>query len=209
MLHPTRFDVIVVGGGHAGTEAALAAAPVRMRHAAAHPQHRNPRPMSCNPSIGGIGKGHLVKEVDALGGDGRRHRRRRHPVPHPQRQQGPGRARPAPRPTGCSIAAIRRRLENQPNLWLFQQAVDDLTVVGDRVTGVVTQIGLRFEAPAVVLTAGTFLNGLVHVGLQNYSAGRAGDRRRSPRPRLKELHCRRPPQTGTPPRLDARTIDFR
>ena len=212
MLYPTRFDVIVVGGGHAGTEAALAAARMGARTLLLTHNIENLGAMSCNPSIGGIGKGHLVKEVDALGG-----------AMAAATDEGGIQFRilnaskgPAVRATRAQAdrvlykAAIRHRLENQPNLWLFQQAVDDLTVVGDRVTGVVTQIGLRFEAPAVVLTAGTFLNGLVHVGLQNYSAGRAGDPPAiSLGQRLKELAL---PQgrlkTGTPPRLDARTIDF-
>ncbi|WP_374475238.1 tRNA uridine-5-carboxymethylaminomethyl(34) synthesis enzyme MnmG [Zoogloea sp.] len=212
MLHPTRFDVIVVGGGHAGTEAALAAARAGCATLLLTHNIETLGQMSCNPSIGGIGKGHLVKEVDALGG-----------AMAAATDEGGIQFRilnaskgPAVRATRAQAdrvlykAAIRKRLENQPNLWLFQQAVDDLTVAGDRVTGVVTQIGLRFEAPAVVLTAGTFLNGLIHVGLQNYSAGRAGDPPAiSLSQRLKELAL---PQgrlkTGTPPRLDARSIDF-
>ncbi|WP_374267193.1 tRNA uridine-5-carboxymethylaminomethyl(34) synthesis enzyme MnmG [Zoogloea sp.] len=212
MLHPTRFDVIVVGGGHAGTEAALAAARAGCATLLLTHNIETLGQMSCNPSIGGIGKGHLVKEVDALGG-----------AMAAATDEGGIQFRilnaskgPAVRATRAQAdrvlykAAIRKRLENQPNLWLFQQAVDDLTVVGDRVTGVVTQIGLRFEAPAVVLTAGTFLNGLIHVGMQNYSAGRAGDPPAiSLGQRLKELAL---PQgrlkTGTPPRLDARSIDF-
>ncbi|MBC9073177.1 tRNA uridine-5-carboxymethylaminomethyl(34) synthesis enzyme MnmG [Thauera sp. CAU 1555] len=212
MLYPTRFDVIVVGGGHAGTEAALAAARMGAKTLLLTHNIETLGQMSCNPSIGGIGKGHLVKEADALGG-----------AMAAATDEGGIQFRilnaskgPAVRATRAQAdrvlykAAIRRRLENQENLWLFQQAVDDLTVVGDRVTGVVTQIGLRFEAPAVVLTAGTFLNGLIHVGLQNYSAGRAGDPPAiSLGARLKELKL---PQgrlkTGTPPRLDARSIDF-
>ncbi|AWI76364.1 tRNA uridine-5-carboxymethylaminomethyl(34) synthesis enzyme MnmG [Parazoarcus communis] len=212
MLYPTRFDVIVVGGGHAGTEAALAAARMGAQTLLLTHNIETLGAMSCNPSIGGIGKGHLVKEVDALGG-----------VMAQATDEGGIQFRilnaskgPAVRATRAQAdrvlykAAIRKRLENQPNLMLFQQAVDDLTVVGDRVTGVVTQIGLRFEAPTVVLTAGTFLNGLIHVGMQHYSAGRAGDPPAvSLGQRLKELAL---PQgrlkTGTPPRLDARTIDF-
>jgi len=212
MLHPTRFDVIVVGGGHAGTEAALAAARAGCATLLLTHNIETLGQMSCNPSIGGIGKGHLVKEVDALGGamaaatdeSGIQFRIL-------NASKGPAvRATRAQADRVLYKAAIRRRLENQPNLSLFQQAVDDITVVGDRVTGVVTQIGLRFEAPTVVLTAGTFLNGLIHVGLQHYSAGRAGDPPAiSLGQRLKELAL---PQgrlkTGTPPRLDARSIDF-
>ena len=212
MLYPTRFDVIVVGGGHAGTEAALAAARMGARTLLLTHNIETLGAMSCNPSIGGIGKGHLVKEVDALGGAmaaatdeaGIQFRIL-------NASKGPAvRATRAQADRVLYKAAIRKRLENQPNLWLFQQGVDDLTVVGDRVTGVVTQIGVRFEAPTVVLTAGTFLNGLVHVGMQNHPAGRAGDAPAiSLAARLKELKL---PQgrlkTGTPPRLDARTIDF-
>jgi tRNA uridine 5-carboxymethylaminomethyl modification enzyme len=212
MLHPKEFDVIVVGGGHAGTEAALAAA--RMGCATLLLTHNIETlgQMSCNPSIGGIGKGHLVKEVDALGGA----------MAEATDEAGiqfrilNGSKGPAVRATRAQAdrvlykAAIRRRLENQPNLWLFQQAVDDLVVEGDSVAGAVTQLGLRFHARAVVLTAGTFLDGRIHVGLQNYAAGRAGDPPAvSLSARLKELKL---PQgrlkTGTPPRLDGRSIDF-
>jgi tRNA uridine 5-carboxymethylaminomethyl modification enzyme len=212
VLYPKEFDVIVVGGGHAGTEAALASA--RMGCATLLLTHNIETlgQMSCNPSIGGIGKGHLVKEVDALGGAmalatdeaGIQFRIL-------NSSKGPAvRATRAQADRVLYKAAIRRRLENQPNLWLFQQAVDDLMVEGDRVVGAVTQVGLRFRARAVVLTAGTFLDGRIHVGLQNYSAGRAGDPpATSLSARLKELKL---PQgrlkTGTPPRIDGRTIDF-
>ncbi|NML13925.1 tRNA uridine-5-carboxymethylaminomethyl(34) synthesis enzyme MnmG [Azohydromonas caseinilytica] len=212
MLHPQEFEVIVVGGGHAGTEAALAAARMGCRTLLLTHNIETLGQMSCNPSIGGIGKGHLVKEVDALGGAmaaatdeaGIQFRIL-------NASKGPAvRATRAQADRILYKAAIRRRLENQPNLWLFQQAVDDLMVEGDRVVGAVTQIGLRFRARTVVLTAGTFLDGKVHVGLHNYSAGRAGDPPAvSLSARLKELKL---PQgrlkTGTPPRIDGRSIDF-
>jgi len=212
MLYPTRFDVIVVGGGHAGTEAALAAARIGCATLLLTHNIETLGQMSCNPSIGGIGKGHLVKEVDALGG-----------AMAEATDEGGIQFRilnaskgPAVRATRAQAdrilykAAIRHRLENQPNLTLFQQAVDDITVAGDRVTGVITQIGLRFEAPTVVLTAGTFLNGLVHVGLEHYTAGRAGDPAAvtlSHRLRDLKLPVGRL-KTGTPPRIDGKTIDF-
>ncbi len=211
-FHPQTFDVIVVGGGHAGTEAALAAARMGAQTLLLTHNIETLGQMSCNPSIGGIGKGHLVKEVDALGGAmalatdeaGIQFRIL-------NSSKGPAvRATRAQADRVRYKAAIRRRLENQPNLWLFQQAVDDLLLQGDRVAGAVTQLGIAFRARAVVLTAGTFLDGRIHVGLANHAGGRAGD---PPAPslsaRLKELKL---PQgrlkTGTPPRLDGRTIDF-
>ena len=212
MLYPQEFDVIVVGGGHAGTEAALASARMGCKTLLLSHNIETLGQMSCNPSIGGIGKGHLVKEVDALGGamalatdeGGIQFRIL-------NSSKGPAvRATRAQADRILYKAAIRRMLENQPNLWLFQQAVDDLMVEGDRVVGAVTQVGIRFRSRTVVLTAGTFLDGKIHVGLQNYSAGRAGDPPAvSLSARLKELKL---PQgrlkTGTPPRLDGRTIDF-
>ena len=212
MLYPKEFDVIVVGGGHAGTEAALAAARMGVSTLLLTHNIETLGQMSCNPSIGGIGKGHLVKEVDALGG-----------AMAAATDEGGiqfrilnGSKGPAVRATRAQAdrvlykAAIRRRLENQPNLMLFQQSVDDLMVEGDKVVGAVTQSGIRFRGRAVVLTAGTFLDGRIHIGLQNYSAGRAGDPPAiSLSARLKELKL---PQgrlkTGTPPRIDGRTIDF-
>ncbi|MGD9946093.1 MAG: tRNA uridine-5-carboxymethylaminomethyl(34) synthesis enzyme MnmG [Burkholderiaceae bacterium] len=212
MDFPKRFDVIVVGGGHAGTEAALAAARMGSQTLLLTHSIETLGQMSCNPSIGGIGKGHLVKEIDALGGAmaaatdeaGIQFRIL-------NSSKGPAvRATRAQADRVLYRQAIRHRLENQANLWLFQQAVEDLLLDGDRVVGAVTQLGLKFHASAVVLTTGTFLNGLVHVGLANYSAGRAGD---PPAirlgQRLKEMQL---PQgrlkTGTPPRIDGRTIDF-
>ena len=212
MIHPQVFDVIVVGGGHAGTEAALAAARMGCSTLLLTHNIETLGQMSCNPSIGGIGKGHLVKEIDALGGamalatdeSGIQFRIL-------NSSKGPAvRATRAQADRVLYRAAVRQRLENQPGLWLFQQAVDDLILEGDRVVGAITQVGVRFRAKAVILTAGTFLDGKIHVGLQHYSAGRAGDPpalRLSAR--LKELKL---PQgrlkTGTPPRIDGRSIDF-
>jgi tRNA uridine 5-carboxymethylaminomethyl modification enzyme len=212
MLFSTRFDVIVVGGGHAGTEAALASARAGAKTLLLTHNIETLGQMSCNPSIGGIGKGHLVKEIDALGGvmaaatdeAGIQFRIL-------NASKGPAvRATRAQADRMLFKQAIRHRLENQPNLTLFQQSADDLTLQGERVTGVVTQIGIRFEAAAVVLTAGTFLNGTVHVGLENYRAGRFGDPASiSLAQRLREMQL---PvgrlKTGTPPRLDGRTIDY-
>ena len=216
MLHPQTFDVIVVGGGHAGTEAALAAARMGCSTLLLSHNIETLGQMSCNPSIGGIGKGHLVKEVDALGGamasatdeSGIQFRIL-------NSSKGPAvRATRAQADRILYKAAIRHRLENQPNLWLFQQAVDDLLVEPDggvdRVVGAVTQMGIAFRARTVVLTAGTFLDGRVHVGLRNHAAGRAGDPPSvTLSARLKELKL---PQgrlkTGTPPRIDGRSIDF-
>ena len=212
MQFPDIFDVIVVGGGHAGTEAALAAARMGQKTLLLSHNIETLGQMSCNPSIGGIGKGHLVKEVDALGG-----------AMAMATDEGGIQFRilnaskgPAVRATRAQAdrilykAAIRRTLENQPNLWLFQQAVDDILLAGDKAVGVVTQIGLQFSAKSVVLTAGTFLGGLVHVGMQNYSAGRAGDPPAiSLATRLREIGLPAGRlKTGTPPRIDGRTVDY-
>jgi len=212
MLFPTEFDVIVVGGGHAGTEAALASARMGQTTLLLTHNIETLGQMSCNPSIGGIGKGHLVKEVDAMGGAmGLATDEAGIQFRILNSSKGPAvRATRAQADRILYKKAIRARLENQPNLWLFQQAVDDLMVEGDRVVGAVTQVGIRFRSRAVVLTAGTFLDGKIHVGLTNYSAGRAGDPPAiSLSARLKELQL---PQgrlkTGTPPRLDGRSIDF-
>jgi len=212
MRFPKAFDVIVVGGGHAGTEAALAAARAGCDTLLLTHSIETLGQMSCNPSIGGIGKGHLVKEVDALGGAmalatdeaGIQFRTL-------NASRGPAvRATRAQADRLLYKQAIRRRLERQSGLTVFQQAVDDLELAGDRVVGVVTQLGIRFAGRAVVLTAGTFLGGRIHVGLENYEAGRAGDPSSiSLAARLRELKL---PvgrlKTGTPPRVDGRTIDF-
>ncbi len=212
MIYPQPFDVIVIGGGHAGTEAALASARMGQRTLLLTHNIETLGQMSCNPSIGGIGKGHLVKEIDALGGA----------MAAAADEAGiqfrilNSSKGPAVRATRVQAdrmlykQAIRRRLENQPNLYLFQQAVDDLLLEGDRVVGVRTEMDLCFHAPSVVLTAGTFLNGKIHVGLNQATGGRAGDpASTSLSARLKELNL---PQgrlkTGTPPRIDGRSIDF-
>src|SRR5437870_1149696 len=211
-IYPQEFDVIVVGGGHAGTEAALASSRMGCKTLLLTHNIETLGQMSCNPSIGGIGKGHLVKEVDAMGGamalatdeGGIQFRIL-------NSSKGPAvRATRAQADRVLYRAAIRRRLESQANLWMFQQAVDDLILEGDRVAGAVTAVGGRFLGATVVLTAGAFLGGLVHVGLANYRAGRAGEPPSlSLAARLRELSL---PvgrlKTGTPPRIDGRSIDY-
>ncbi|UTA47940.1 tRNA uridine-5-carboxymethylaminomethyl(34) synthesis enzyme MnmG [Simiduia sp. 21SJ11W-1] len=212
MDYPSRFDVIVIGGGHAGTEACLAAARMGVKTLLLTHNVETLGQMSCNPAIGGIGKSHLVKEIDALGGA----------MAHATDRAGiqfrvlNARKGPAVRATRAQAdrvlykAAIREILENQPNLWIFQQAADDLIVENGQVQGVVTQMGLKFHAPSVVLTAGTFLGGKIHIGLDNYSGGRAGDPPAiALANRLRELPLRvERLKTGTPPRIDARSVDF-
>ncbi len=212
MIFPDRFDVIVIGGGHAGTEACLAAARMGAKTLLLSHNIETLGQMSCNPAIGGIGKSHLVKEIDALGGamalatdkGGIQFRVL-------NARKGPAvRATRAQADRILYKAAIRETLENQQNLWIFQQAADDLIVENDQVRGVITQMGLKFMANQVVLTAGTFLGGLIHIGLQNYSGGRAGDPPSiALAKRLRELPLRVDRlKTGTPPRIDARTVNF-
>ena len=216
MFYSDSFDVVVIGGGHAGTEAALAAARMGVKTLLLTHNIETLGQMSCNPAIGGIGKGHLVKEIDAMGG-----------IMAKAADRGGiqfrilnSRKGPAVRATRAQAdrvlykAAIREVLENQPNLWIFQQAVDDLIVAndgqGERVTGVVTQMGLKFSAKAVVLTVGTFLGGKIHIGDSNYSGGRAGDPPSiALAERLRDLPFRVGRlKTGTPPRIDNRSIDY-
>ncbi|MBG0844891.1 tRNA uridine-5-carboxymethylaminomethyl(34) synthesis enzyme MnmG [Pseudomonas chengduensis] len=212
MDFPSRFDVIVIGGGHAGTEAALAAARMGVKTLLLTHNVETLGQMSCNPAIGGIGKSHLVKEIDALGGamaiatdrGGIQFRIL-------NSRKGPAvRATRAQADRVLYKAAVREILENQANLWIFQQAADDLIVENAEVKGVVTQMGLRFHADSVVLTTGTFLGGLIHIGLQNYSGGRAGDPPSiALAHRLRELPLRVGRlKTGTPPRIDGRSVDF-
>ena len=212
MKYPNYFDVIVVGGGHAGTEACLAAARMGCSTLLLTHNIETLGQMSCNPAIGGIGKTHLVKEVDALGGA----MAKATDLGGIQFRVLNARKGPAVRATRAQAdrvrykAAIRGILENQPNLSIFQQAVDDLIIENNRVTGVITQMGLQFRAKTVVVTAGTFLAGKIHIGLENHSAGRAGDPpSNNLAHRLRELPFRvERLKTGTPPRIDARSVDF-
>ncbi|MFB4391206.1 MULTISPECIES: tRNA uridine-5-carboxymethylaminomethyl(34) synthesis enzyme MnmG [unclassified Pseudomonas] len=212
MDFPSRFEVIVIGGGHAGTEAALASARMGVKTLLLTHNVETLGHMSCNPAIGGIGKSHLVKEIDALGGamalatdkSGIQFRILNN-------RKGPAvRATRAQADRAIYKAVVREILENQPNLWIFQQSCDDLIVEQDQVKGVVTQMGLRFFADSVVLTSGTFLGGLIHIGLQNYSGGRAGDPPANAlAQRMRELPLRVGRlKTGTPPRIDGRSVDF-
>ncbi|HTN33624.1 MAG TPA: tRNA uridine-5-carboxymethylaminomethyl(34) synthesis enzyme MnmG [Marinobacter sp.] len=212
MDFPTRFDVIVIGGGHAGTEAALAAARMGSQTLLLTHNIETLGQMSCNPAIGGIGKSHLVKEIDALGG-AMAHATDRAGIQFRVLNSRKGPAVRATRAQADRIlykAAIRQALENQPNLLLFQQGADDLIVENDQVTGVVTQTGIRFKAKTVVLATGTFLGGVIHIGMKHHAGGRAGD---APSialaRRLRELPFTVGRlKTGTPPRIDARTVDF-
>ena len=212
MQYPDRFDVIVIGGGHAGTEASLASARMGCSTLLLTHNIETLGQMSCNPAIGGIGKSHLVKEIDALGGA----MALATDLGGIQFRVLNARKGPAVRATRAQAdrvrykAAIRAMLENQPNLTIFQQGVDDLIIEGDRVTGAVTQMGLRFSAKTVVVTAGTFLAGKIHIGLENHAAGRAGDPpAENLAKRLRELPFRvERLKTGTPPRIDARSVDF-
>lgn len=212
MFYQDPFDVIIIGGGHAGTEAAMAAARIGQQTLLLTHNIDTLGQMSCNPAIGGIGKGHLVKEVDALGGlMAQAIDRAGIQFRILNASKGPAvRATRAQADRVLYRQAVRTALENQPNLMIFQQAVEDLIVENDKVTGVVTQMGLKFRAKAVVLTVGTFLDGKIHIGMDNYSGGRAGDPPSIPLSRrLRELPLRVGRlKTGTPPRIDARTIDF-
>src|ERR1700760_947714 len=206
------FDVIVIGGGHAGTESALAAARMGARTLLLTQSIETLGQMSCNPAIGGIGKGHLVREIDALGGAmARATDRAGIQFRTLNASKGPAvRATRAQADRQLYRQAIRSILENQPNLTLFQQEAADLVVEGQKVRGVVTVTGITFEAPAVVLTVGTFLGGRIHVGLDNYQGGRAGDppsNRLAARLRELDLRVGRL-KTGTPPRIDGRSLDW-